>query len=70
LKLVKPTALGPNLLCILAIVFLSAIVTRATDNKTGLVTAKTSRTDIIVGKYNIVNKNNDIKITYKKVYLK
>jgi hypothetical protein len=39
----------------LAIVFLSAIVTKATVNKTGIVTAKTSRTDIIVGKYNILN---------------
>jgi hypothetical protein len=39
----------------LAIVFLSAIVTKATVNKTGTVTAKTSRTDIIVGKYNILN---------------
>jgi len=48
-----PTEFGPNLLCILAIVFLSAMVTKATDNKTGIVTANTSRIDIIVGKYNI-----------------
>ena len=60
LLLVQPTALGPNLLCILAIVFLSATVTKATVNKTGIVTAKTSRTEIIVGKYNIVNKNKII----------
>jgi len=39
----------------LAIVFLSAIVTKATVNKTGIVTANTSRIDIIVGKYNILN---------------
>jgi hypothetical protein len=39
----------------LAIVFLSATVTKATVNKTGIVTAKTSITDIIVGKYNILN---------------
>ena len=51
----QPTALGPNLLCILAIVFLSAIVTKATVNKTGTVIANTSRTDIIVEKYNILN---------------
>jgi hypothetical protein len=61
----QPTELGPNLLCILAIVFLSAIVIKATVNKTGIVTANTSRTDIIVGKYNIflLNKTNH-KITY------
>ena len=52
----NPTALGPSLLCILAIVFLSAIVTKATVSKTGTVTANTSRTEIIVGKYNILNK--------------
>jgi hypothetical protein len=39
----------------LAIVFLSATVTKATVNKTGIVTANTSRTDIMVGKYNILN---------------
>jgi hypothetical protein len=49
----QPTEFGPNLLCILAIVFLSAIVIKATVNKTGIVTDNTSRTDIIVGKYNI-----------------
>ena len=51
----QPTALGPSLLCMLAIVFLSAIVTKATVNKTGTVIANTSRTDIIVEKYNILN---------------
>ena len=50
-----PVWFGPTLLCILAMVFLSAIVTKATVNKTGIVTANTSRTDIIVGKYNILN---------------
>jgi hypothetical protein len=50
----QPTELGPNLLCILAIVFLSAMVIKATVNKTGTVTANTSRTDIMVGKYNII----------------
>ena len=30
-------AFGPNLLCILAIVFLSATVTNATDNKAGTI---------------------------------
>jgi hypothetical protein len=49
----QPTELGPNLLCILAIVFLSASVIKATVSNTGTVTAKTSRTDIIVGIYNI-----------------
>jgi len=49
----QPTELGPNLLCMLAIVFLSAIVIKATVNKTGTVIANTSRIDIIVGKYNI-----------------
>jgi hypothetical protein len=45
--------LGPNLLCILAIVFLSATVTYATLNNTGTDTNKTSNIDIKVGKYNI-----------------
>jgi hypothetical protein len=39
----------------LAIVFLSATVTKATVNRTGIVIANTSRTDIIVGKYNILD---------------
>jgi hypothetical protein len=47
----QPTALGPNLLCILAIVFLSAIVTNATVNNEGTTTSNTSIRDIIVDKY-------------------
>ena len=39
----------------LANVFLSAIFTKATVNKTGTVTANTLRIDIMVGKYNILN---------------
>lgn len=50
----QPTELGPNLLCILAIVFLSAIVIKATVSKIGTVTAKTSKTDMMVPVYNIV----------------
>jgi len=46
--------LGPNLLYILAIVFLLAIVIYATVNKTGTVTNRTSNTEIKVGKYNIL----------------
>jgi hypothetical protein len=49
----QPTELGPNLLCILAIVFLSATFIYATVNRTGIVTDNTSSIDIKVGKYNI-----------------
>jgi hypothetical protein len=46
-------------------VFLSAIVTKATVNKTGIVTDNTSRTEITVGKYNMFKlKENDNKIAY------
>jgi len=37
-----------------AIVFLLAIVTKATTNKAGTTTINTSIIDIIVGKYNIL----------------
>lgn len=67
----QPTELGPNLLCILAIVFLSAIVIKATVNKTGIVTANTSRTDIKVGKYNISKWiKMTIKLHIRKIYFK
>ena len=46
--------LGPNLLCILAMVFLSATVTKATVNKTGTVTIITSIIEISMGKYNMM----------------
>lgn len=46
--------LGPNLLCILAIVFLSATVTKATINNTGTLTIITSITDVYIGKDNMV----------------
>jgi hypothetical protein len=58
----QPTEFGPNLLCILAIVFLSATVTKATINKAGTITINTSRIDIIVGKNNIIFK---IKLNIK-----
>ena len=44
-----PTILGPNLLCMLAIVFLSATVTKATPIKTGKITNKTSMIEKSVG---------------------
>jgi hypothetical protein len=50
-----PTAFGPNLLCILAIVFLSATVTKATLNNTGTITIITSKIEIKVCKYNIID---------------
>ena len=41
-----PTIFGPNLRCILAIVFLSATVVKATTNKAGTITIITSIIDI------------------------
>ena len=68
LLLVQPTALGPNLLCILAIVFLSATVTKATVNKTGTVTSKTSVIEIIVGVYNMFKiKGEKLYTSYKNI---
>jgi hypothetical protein len=53
----------------LAIVFLSAIVIKATVNNTGTVTANTSRIEMIVVKYNIFkNKNYNIKITINTAF--
>jgi len=49
-----PTALGPSLLCILAIVFLSAIVTNATDKRAGTVTIRVSNIEIRIILYVIV----------------
>ena len=45
---------GPNLLCILAIVFLSATVTKATLNKAGIVINNTSNIEIKVIELNII----------------
>jgi hypothetical protein len=50
----NPTALGPSLLCILAIVFLSAIVTNATDKRAGTVTIRVSNIEIRIKLYVIV----------------
>ncbi len=47
--LIWPTILGPNLLCILAIVYLSATVTYATTNKAGTKIKSTSIIEIRVG---------------------
>ena len=46
---------GPNLLCILAIVFLSAIVVKGTTNKAGTITNRTS--NIEYKDCNIISKN-------------
>lgn len=43
-----PTAFGPNLLCILAIVFLSATVTYATTNNAGNINNRFSIIEITV----------------------
>ncbi len=45
--------LGPSLLCMLAIVFLSATVRKATDNKAGTVTIITSIIETTKGVSNI-----------------
>src|ERR1700709_615125 len=58
----QPTILGPNLLCILAIVFLSATVTKATVRRTGTVTTITSIIDTSVGKYSILKKKKKLKL--------
>ena len=60
--------MGPNLLCILAMVFLSATVTKATVSKTGTVTNRTSIIEINVGIYNMC-KLKFIIIKLKKVII-